>query len=232
LTARLPSVLETVYLLFNEGYSATAGVAWTRPELCAEAMRLGRMLVGLVPGAEVLGLAALMEIQASRLRARVDPTGQPVTLLEQDRGRWDRLLITHALDYLDRAGAEPGPYLLQARIAACHARAPRAEDTDWVEIARLYGELVDLTRSPIVELNRAVAVSMADGPQAGLAIVDTLVDVAALRDYYLLPSVRGDLLAKLGRDEQARAEFERAATLTANESERSLLLARAAELAR
>ncbi len=230
LTARLPSVLETVYLLFNEGYSATAGVAWTRPELCAEAMRLGRMLVGLVPGAEVLGLAALMEIQASRLRARVDAAGQPVTLLDQDRGRWDRLLITHALDYLDRAGAEPGPYLLQARIAACHARAPQAEDTDWVEIARLYGELVDLTRSPIVELNRAVAVAMADGPQAGLAIVDTLVDVPALRDYYLLPSVRGDLLAKLGRDDQARAEFERAASLTANESERGLLLARAAEL--
>jgi predicted RNA polymerase sigma factor len=230
LTARLPSVLETVYLLFNEGYSATAGVAWTRPELCAEAMRLGRMLVGLVPGAEVLGLAALMEIQASRLHARVDATGKPVTLLDQDRGRWDRLLITHALDYLDRAGAEPGPYLLQARIAACHARAPRAEDTDWVEIARLYGELVDLTRSPIVELNRAVAVAMADGPQAGLAIVNTLVGVPALRDYHLLPSVRGDLLAKLGRSGEARTEFERAASLTSNESERTLLLARSAEL--
>ncbi len=232
LAVRLPSVLETVYLLFNEGYSATAGVSWTRPELCAEAMRLGRMLVGLAPGAEVFGLAALMEIQASRLHARVDAAGQPVTLLEQDRGRWDRLLITHALDYLDRAGTDPGPYLLQARIAACHARAPRAEDTDWIEIARLYGELVDLTRSPIVELNRAVAVSMADGPQAGLAIVDTLVDVPALRDYYLLPSVRGDLLAKLGRDGEARTELERAATLTSNESERNLLLTRAAELAR
>ncbi len=231
LTARLPSVLETVYLLFNEGYAATAGPAWTRPELCGEAMRLGRMLVGLVPSAEVLGLAALMEIQASRLRARVDTDGRPVTLLDQDRGRWDRLLITHALEYLARAGAEPGPYLLQARIAACHARAPEAADTDWVEIARLYGELVELTGSPIVELNRAVAVAMADGPQAGLAIVDTLVDVPALQSYHLLPGVRGDLLAKLGRNREARIEFERAAGLTANESERGLLLARAEELA-
>jgi predicted RNA polymerase sigma factor len=229
LTARLPSVLETVYLLFNEGYTATAGETWIRPELCGEAMRLGRMLVGLAPSAEVLGLAALMEIQASRLAARVDASGQPVTLLDQDRGRWDRLLITHALDYLARAGNDPGPYLLQARIAACHASAPRAQDTDWIEIARLYGELVDLTGSPVVELNRAVAVSMADGPHAGLAIVDTLVDVPALQGYHLLPSVRGDLLAKLGRHREARAEFERAASLTANESERSLLLARAAE---
>ena len=179
----------------------------------------------------MLGLAALMEIQASRLRARVDTDGRPVTLLDQDRGRWDRLLITHALEYLARAGAEPGPYLLQARIAACHARAPEAADTDWVEIARLYGELVELTGSPIVELNRAVAVAMADGPQAGLAIVDTLVDVPALQSYHLLPSVRGDLLAKLGRDREARIEFERAAGLTANESERGLLLARAEELA-
>ena len=227
LTARLPSVLETVYLLFNEGYTATSGSAWTRPALCDEAMRLGRMLAALAPQPEVLGLVALMEIQASRLAARVGPDGAPVTLLDQDRARWDRLLITHALATLDRAGSDPGPYLLQARIAACHARAPRAEDTDWTEIAHRYGELVELTGSPIVELNRAVAVAMADGPQAGLAIVDGLTDVPALANYHLLPSVRGDLLAKLGRTDEARAEFERAAQLTANEAERALLLARA-----
>lgn len=228
LTRRLPSVLEAVYLLFNEGHTATAGAAWARPELCVEAMRLGRMLAALSPHAEVLGLVALMEIQASRLAARTDRAGRPVTLLDQDRGRWDRLLITHAFGCLDAAGHEPGPYLLQARIAACHARAVRAADTDWTEIARLYGELVDLTRSPVVELNRAVAVAMADGPQAGLAIVDTLLDVASLRGYHLLPSVRGDLLAKLGRTDEARAEFLRAASLTANEAERALLLDRAA----
>jgi predicted RNA polymerase sigma factor len=188
------------------------------------------MLAALAPQPEVLGLVALMEIQGSRLAARVDAKGEPVTLLDQDRSRWDRLLITHALDCLARAGEVPGPYLIQARIAACHARAARAEDTDWTEIARRYGELVDLTGSPIVELNRAVAVSMADGPQAGLAIVDTLLDVAALQNYHLLPSVRGDLLAKLGRGDEARAELERAASLTSNEAERALLLARAAEL--
>jgi predicted RNA polymerase sigma factor len=231
LTERLPAVLETVYLLFNEGYSATSGSAWTRPALCDEAMRLGRMLAALSPRPEVLGLVALMEIQASRLAARIGPAGAAVTLLDQDRSRWDRLLITHALDVLRRAGDEPGPYLLQARIAACHARAARPEDTDWTEIARLYGRLVDLTRSPIVELNRAVAVAMADGPLAGLAIVDNLADVPALANYHLLPSVRGDLLAKIGRNDEARAEFERAAALTGNEAERALLAARAAELA-
>jgi RNA polymerase sigma factor (sigma-70 family) len=230
LAARLPAVLETVYLLFNEGYTATSGAAWTRPALCDEAMRLGRMLAALAPQPEVLGLVALMEIQASRLAARVGADGAPITLLDQDRARWDRLLITHALACLERAGADAGPYLLQARIAACHARAPRAADTDWTEIARLYGELVDLTGSPIVELNRAVAVAMADGPQAGLGIVDELVDGPALASYHLLPSVRGDLLAKLGRTDEARAEFERAARLTANEAERALLLARATAL--
>jgi RNA polymerase sigma factor (sigma-70 family) len=227
LTERLPSVLEAVYLLFNEGYTATAGEQWVRPSLCAEAMRLGRMLAALAPQPEVFGLVALMEIQGSRLAARLDRAGRPVTLLDQDRGRWDRLLITHALACLDRAGDASGAYLLQARIAACHARAARAEDTDWVEMARLYGELVELTRSPIAELNRAVVVGMADGPQAGLAVVDTLLDVPALQSYHLLPSVRGDLLAKLGRADEARAEFERAATLTANEAERRLLRERA-----
>jgi RNA polymerase sigma factor (sigma-70 family) len=231
LTERLPSVLEAVYLLFNEGYTATAGAAWTRPTLCAEAMRLGRMVAALSPEPEVLGLVALMEIQASRLAARVDAKGEPVTLLDQDRTRWDRLLITHALGCLARAGDVPGPYLIQAQIAACHARAARAEDTDWTEIADRYGALVELTRSPIVELNRAVAISMADGPQTGLAIVDTLLDVPALQSYHLLPSVRGDLLAKLGRNAEARVEFDRAASLTSNEAERALLLARVAELA-
>ena len=231
LDARLASVLEAVYLLFNEGYTATAGSAWARPELCAEAMRLGRMLAALAPSsAEALGLVALMEIQASRLRARVAPDGSPITLLDQDRSRWDRLLITHALEALDRALAlgGAGGYVLQAAIAACHARAAVADDTDWTAIAALYGYLVELTGSPIVELNRAVAVAMADGPQAGLAVVDGLVDVPALREYHLLPSVRGDLLVKLRRLPEARAEFERAATLTANEAERELLLARAA----
>jgi RNA polymerase sigma factor (sigma-70 family) len=230
LTARIEAVLEAVYLLFNEGYTATAGASWARPELCAEAMRLGRMLAAIAPPSvrsEALGLVALMEIQASRLPARVDKAGRPVTLLDQDRARWDRLLITHALACLAQADGPPGPYRLQASIAACHARAARAEDTDWVRIAGLYAELVELTGSPIVELNRAVAVAMADGPQAGLVIVDTLVEVPALQRYHLLPSVRGDLLAKLGRTDEARAEFARAAELTANEAERALLLDRA-----
>jgi RNA polymerase sigma factor (sigma-70 family) len=230
LTARLESVLEAVYLLFNEGYTATAGSSWTRPALCAEAMRLGRMLAGLSPdSSEVLGLVALMEIQASRLPARVSPTGEPVTLLDQDRSRWDRLLITHALSCLDRAIAlgGHGGYVVQASIAACHARANVADDTDWTAIASWYGVLVDLTGSPIVELNRAVAIAMADGPLAGLAVVDALADEPVLQGYHLLPSVRGDLLAKLGRHGEARVEFERAAAMTANEDERALLLARA-----
>jgi RNA polymerase sigma factor (sigma-70 family) len=231
LTARLGSVLEVVYLMFNEGYSATAGTAWTRPALCEEATRLGRMLVSLAPDQpEVLGLAALMELQASRLRARVATDGSPITLLEQDRTRWDRLLITHALGLLDRARTladAPGEYLLQAEIAACHARAVIAARTDWARIASLYDALAALTGSPVVELNRAVAVSMADGPAAALQIVDSLLDAAALRRYHLLPAVRGDLLEKLGRAEEARAEFARAAELTANEAEREFLRRRA-----
>jgi RNA polymerase sigma factor (sigma-70 family) len=231
LDTRLESVLEAVYLLFNEGYTATAGSAWARPDVCAEAMRLGRMLAAFAPmSAQALGLVALMEVQASRLRARVSPSGEPVTLLDQDRTRWDRLLITHALDCLNRALAldARATYVLQAAIAACHARAAVAEDTDWTAIAALYGVLVEVTESPIVELNRAVAVAMADGPQAGLAVVDGLTDVPALREYHLLPSVRGDLLEKLGRLGEAKLEFERAAGLTGNETEQALLLARAA----
>jgi RNA polymerase sigma factor (sigma-70 family) len=231
LAARLGSVLEVVYLLFNEGYTATAGTAWTRPALCEEATRLGRVLVALAPDQpEVLGLAALMEIQASRLRARVTSDGSPITLLEQNRALWDRLLITHALGLLDRARAltdVPGEYLLQAEIAACHARAPTAARTDWARIASLYDALAALTGSPVVELNRAVAVSMAEGPEAGLEIVDSLLDTPALRRYHLLPAVRGDLLEKLGRAEEARAEFARAAELTANEPEREFLRRRA-----
>jgi predicted RNA polymerase sigma factor len=195
-------------------------------------MRLGRMLAAIAPSStEALGLVALMEIQASRLRARVDASGAPITLLDQDRALWDRLLITHALGCLDKAvaqGGARGSYVLQASIAACHARAGRAEDTDWTTIATLYGVLFELTGSPIVELNRAVAVAMADGPRAGLAVVDELLDDPALHAYHLLPSVRGDLLVKLGRNEEARLEFERAASLTANEAERKLLLDRAA----
>jgi RNA polymerase sigma factor (sigma-70 family) len=230
LTDRLGSVLEAVYLIFNEGYTATTGERWARAELCQEAMRLGRMLAALAAEeSETHALVGLMEIQASRLRARTGPDGEIVTLDKQDRARWDRLLITHGLAALDRAEEIGGgaSYSIQAKIAACHARASRAEDTDWVRIASLYGDLVALTRSPIVELNRAVAVSMADGPAAGLALTDKLLDVAALRKYHLLPSVRGDLLAKLGRFVEARAEFERAVELTSNEAERAHLLARA-----
>jgi RNA polymerase sigma factor (sigma-70 family) len=230
--ARLSSVLEVLYLVFNEGYAATAGADWTRPDLCAEALRLGRVLAELTPREpEVHGLVALMEVQASRLRARTGPDGAPVLLLDQDRGRWDRVLIGRGLAALERAeqtGNTLGPYALQASIAACHARARTAEETDWVRIAALYEALAELTRSPVVELNRAVAVSMAYGPAAGLALVDQLTDVPALRGYHLLPGVRGDLLVKLDRPAEARAEFERAAGLTGNERERALLLDRAA----
>jgi len=229
--ARLASVLEVVYLIFNEGYAATAGPDWTRPSLTEEALRLGRVLAGLIPGEpEVHGLVALMELQASRLRARVDAAGEPVLLLDQDRSRWDRVLIRRGLAALQRAEAlsiEPGPYQLQAAIAACHARALTAEATDWSRIAKLYEKLVDIYPSPVVELNRAVAVAMAYGPAAGLELVDALVEVPALRSYHLLPSVRGDLLAKLGRWDEARTEFRRAAALTRNERERALLLRRA-----
>ena len=229
--ARLSSVLQVIYLIFNEGYSATAGDAWVRPELCQDALRLGRILAGLTPDApEVHGLVALMAIQASRMRARVGPNGEPVLLLDQNRAHWDRILIRVGLGALDRADSltnEPGSYQLQAAIAACHARADRAEDTDWVRIVDLYRQLGQLTPSPIIELNRAVALSMAQGPAAGLAAVDALKGEATLKDYHLLPSVRGDLLAKLGRIEEARAEFKRAAKLTRNERERELLLARA-----
>ncbi|HET7600959.1 MAG TPA: RNA polymerase sigma factor [Gemmatimonadales bacterium] len=232
LTARLASVLEVIYLIFNEGYSATAGDDWVRPALCEDALRLGRIVAELGPDEpEVHGLVALMEIQASRLRARVGPGGEPVLLLDQDRGRWDRLLIGRGLAALERAerlASEPGPYTLQAAIAACHARARTAAETDWGRIAELYDSLARLTPSPVVELNRAVAVAMAHGPAAGLALVDTLTAEPSLKGYHLLPSVRGDFLMKLGRLSEARAEFERAAALTRNERERSLLLARAA----
>jgi RNA polymerase sigma factor (sigma-70 family) len=236
LDARLSSVLEVVYLIFNEGYAATEGPDWVRPALCEEALRLGRVLAELAPGEpEVHGLVALLEIQASRLRARVGPAGEPVLLLEQDRGRWDWLLVGRGLSALERAerlGGEPGAYVLQASIAACHARARAAEETDWARIAALYGELGRLTPSPVVELNRAVAVAMAEGPAAGLAIVDALRSEPSLKSYHLLPAVRGDLLFRLGRKEEARAEFERAASLTRNERERGVLLARAAACAR
>ena len=232
LADRLSSVLAVVYLIFNEGYSATAGDDWIRPSLCEEALRLGRVVAELMPNeAEVHGLVALMEIQASRLRARVGPTGEPVLLLDQDRGRWDHLLIRRGLAALERAeslGGTAGPYTLQAAIAACHARARTSEQTDWVRIAALYQALAQLTPSPIVELNRAVAVSMAFGPGAALPLVDALAEEPALANYHLLPSVRGDLLKKLGRTAEARAEFERAASLTRNARERALLLERAA----
>jgi RNA polymerase sigma-70 factor (ECF subfamily) len=232
LQARLASVLEVVYLVFNEGYSATAGDAWQRPELCADALRLGRILAELMPGEpEVHGLAALMEIQASRSNARLGPDGEPVLLMDQDRSRWDRLLIARGLAALARAeelGGAAGFYTLQAAIAACHARATTAGATDWGRIAALYAVLARVTGSPVVELNRAVAVSMAEGPAAGLAIADAVANDPALARYHLLPTVRGDLLAKLGRSDEARAELERAASLTKNERERALLLQRAA----
>ena len=231
LEARLPSVREVVYLIFNEGYAATRGDAWMRTDLCEDALRLGRMLAALVPDdAETLGLAALMELQASRARARVGPSGEPILLLEQDRSRWDRLLVHRGLAALARAEAlaQPlGPYTLQAAIAACHARARTAAQTDWVRIVALYDALVELTQSPVVELNRAVAVAMAFGPAAGLELVDALAGEPALKSYHLLPSVRGDLLARLGRNDEARREFERAAAMAQNERERELLLARA-----
>jgi RNA polymerase sigma-70 factor, ECF subfamily len=233
--ARLSSVLEVIYLIFNEGYSATAGDDWTRPALCQDALRLGRILAELTPAEpEVHGLVALMEIQASRISARAGPAGRPVLLLDQDRARWDRLLINRGLAALARAeqlGGAERPYALQAAIAACHARAFRPEDTDWPRIAGLYAVLAGQTPSPVVELNRAVAVSMAYGPQAGLDLVDKLTTEPALRDYHLLPSVRGDLLMKLGRPAEARAEFERAAALTRNAPERELSAERAAAAA-
>ncbi|HEX6315587.1 MAG TPA: RNA polymerase sigma factor, partial [Gemmatimonadaceae bacterium] len=230
--ARVSSVLNVIYLIFNEGYSATAGDDWLRPALCEDAMRLGRILATLAPdNAEVHGLVALMEIQASRARARVGPEGDPILLLDQDRSRWDRLLIRRGLDALAKAeaiGGSLGPFALQAAIAACHARALRPQDTDWHRIVALYDALGELTPSPIIELNRAVAISMAEGPAAGLDLVDELLGEPALQNYHLLPAVRGDLLAKLGRSDEARAEFERAAFMTQNTRERKLLLARAA----
>jgi RNA polymerase sigma-70 factor, ECF subfamily len=230
LDARLASVLGVVYLIFNEGYSATAGDDWMRPALCEDALRLGRILAELAPGEpEVHGLVALMEIQASRLRARTGPSGEPVLLLDQDRGRWDQLLIRRGLAALERAealGGARGPYALQAAIAACHARARTPEETDWARIAELYDALMDLVPSPVIELNRGVAVAMAFGPAAGLRVIDGIAAEPALKNYHLLPSVRGDLLFKLGRYDEARAEFERAAKLTQNARERRLLLDR------
>jgi predicted RNA polymerase sigma factor len=231
--ARLASVLEVIYLIFNEGYSATAGTDWVRPALCEEALRLGRILAELVPTEpEVHGVVALMEVQSSRLQARVGPSGEPVLLLDQDRARWDQLLIHRGLAALERAerlGGAFGPYALQAAIAACHARAATAAETDWTRIVALYDAVAQLAPSPVVELNRAVAVGMAFGPAAGLELVDALMPEPSLRAYHLLPAVRGDLLRKLGRSEEARAEFERAASLTENMPERTLLQRRAAE---
>jgi len=233
LAARLPSVLEVVYLIFNEGYAATRGDEWIRTDLCDDALRVGRILAELVPqAAEVHGLVALMELQASRTRARRGPDGEPVLLLEQDRSRWDQLLIRRGFAALERAEAlaRPlGPYTLQAAIAACHARARTADATDWHRIVALYDALAELTGSPVVELNRAVAVAMAHGPAAGLELVDALAEEPALRRYHLLPSVRGDLLARLGRYAEARGELERAASLAENGREQALLLARARE---
>jgi RNA polymerase sigma factor (sigma-70 family) len=232
LVARLSSVLEVVYLIFNEGYSATTGDDWMRPALCEDALRLGRILAGLAPQEpEVHGLVALMEIQASRSRARVGPSGEPVLLFDQNRALWDQLLIRRGLNALERAekldGAR-GPYTLQAAIAACHARAHAPDETDWARIVKLYGDLAQRVPSPIVELNRAVAIGMASGPAAGLELVDVLSTEPSLANYHLLPSVRGDLLFKLGRFDEARSEFERAATLTRNARERDLLRERAA----
>ena len=236
LPARLSSVLGVVYLVFNEGYAATAGDDWMRPALCEEALRLGRLLAGLAPGeAEVFGLLALMELQASRADARTGPSGEPILLLEQDRARWERDAIERGLAALDRAerlSRARGPYALQAAIAACHARATLAADTDWARIVALYDALAALAPSPVVELNRAVAVSMHAGPQAGLALVDALASEPALRNYHLLPAARADLLQKLGCCDEARAEFERAAEMTRNERERALLRDRAARVRR
>ncbi len=231
LAARLASVLEVIYLVFNEGYTATAGGAWMRPTLCEEAQRLGRILAELAPKEpEVHGLVALMEIQASRSRARVGPSGEPILLLDQNRALWDQLLIHRGLAALDRAeklGGGRGPYTLQAAIAACHARAHTPSETDWPRIAAIYEALAQIAPSPVVELNRAVAIAMAFGPQAGLELIDALTSETSLENYHLLPSVRGDLLAKLGRFDEARPEFERAASLTRNARERELLLERA-----
>jgi predicted RNA polymerase sigma factor len=236
LAERLASVLEVVYLVFNEGYAATAGEDWMRPALCEEALRLGRILAELAPTQpEVHGLVALMEIQASRAKARVGPAGEPVLLLDQDRARWDHLLIGRGLAALERAealGGALGPYALQAAIAACHARALEARQTDWARIAALYDALAQLAPSPVVELNRAVAIAMAFGAAAGLELVDALSAQGSLKAYHLLPSVRGDLLAKLGRLDEARSEFERAAELTRNARERELMLERAAACGR
>jgi predicted RNA polymerase sigma factor len=231
LAARLSSVLEVIYLVFNEGYSATAGDDWMKPALCEEALRLGRILAELASQEpEVHSLVALMEIQASRAKARVSSSGEPILLLEQNRGHWDQLLIHRGLAALDRSeklGGMRGPYALQAAIAACHARATTAEETDWARIVELYGALARLTPSPVVELNRAVAVAMAFGPAAGLEAVDKLTAEPSLKNYHLLPSVRGEFLRKLGRVDEARTEFERAASLTQNARERELLLNRA-----
>jgi RNA polymerase sigma-70 factor, ECF subfamily len=230
LNDRLASVLEVIYLIFNEGYSATAGDDWMRPALCEDALRLGRILAGLVPKeSEVHGLVALMEIQASRSHARVGPSGEPILLLDQNRAQWDHLLIRRGLAALERAeqmGSVLGPYAMQAAIAACHARAAKAEDTEWPRIVALYETLAQLAPSPVVELNRAVAVAMASGPQAGLDVVDSLMSEPSLKAYHLLPTVRGDLLSKLGRFDEARREFERAAGLTRNLRERDMLLKR------
>jgi RNA polymerase sigma factor (sigma-70 family) len=230
LGARLSSVLGVLYLIFNEGYAATGGDDWMRPALCEDALRLGRVLAGLAPQeAEVHGLVALMEIQASRSKARAGPSGEPILLFDQDRALWDQLLIGRGLAALalaEKLGEAPGPYALQARIAACHARARTPEETDWARIVTLYGELAEINPSPVVELNRAVAVAMASGPAAGLALVDALTAERSLQNYHLLPSVRGDLLKKLGRFDEARAEFARAASLTQNTRERELLLER------
>ena len=236
LVARVSSVLGVIYLIFNEGYAATAGDDWMRPALCEDALRLGRIMAELSPDeAEVHGLVALMEIQASRARARVGPTGEPILLLDQNRGKWDHILIRRGLAALERAeslGSVRGQYTLQAAIAACHARARTAGETDWGQIATLYDELARIMPSPVVELNRAMAMAMAYGPAVGLELVDALRYEPSLKNYHLLPSVRGDLLAKLGRNEEARAEFEHAASLTRNVREQELLLARAADMRR